>query len=191
MKKLLFVFLAVALILAITYIARPVQAADAQTNLNPGECPEYLDYPGSCLTEEPGLVQVETDVPEYTGPFMRIDTEWKPDRWLIQIAVTAPTPPVLPGGFNFNRYRLELDSLFVDQRQLADPPENDGQLFNAVIVYVKLVCDWEGSTEPTLNISMPRQEVMLANGVMYHRVPSSERLIFTNGEIVNQPCSYP
>lgn len=162
--------------------ATPVSASS-------GSCTGRLPV-GQCLTDIPGVVRIE-DVQIPTGYYREVDTEWTPDRWLLKVAVTVPDLPVLFWGINLNNFHLELVGLFVDQRLLVDPPIRQGTLFDSTIVFVRLVCDPQGSMEPTLTFSIPKQYVTLADGTPHHRIPNSGRLEVINfTEAMTTACSY-
>jgi hypothetical protein len=164
-------------------------AATTPVSASSGSCPGRLEV-GQCLTDIPGMVQIE-DVQIPTGYYREVDTEWTPDRWLFKVAVTVPDLPVLFWGMNLNNFHLELVGLFVDQRLLANPPANEGEFFDSTHVFVRLVCDQQGSMEPTLTFSIPKQYVTLADGTSYHRIPRAGELDVINFvEAMTTACNY-
>ena len=186
-KKASFLVLAVfVLVSVVSAFIRPAAASDSST------CPDWLfNIEGECLSDNPGQVQVES-VYFTPGHSLLIDTQWQPDRWLLKIAITPPINPVLPFGMNLNKYRLEYVAVYADQRQLtANPPAHEGEYFDSLSVFVRLVCDANGSAQPTLALSVPRQNIVLADGTTRHRIPRATLLEVVNWEeMVNSACNY-
>jgi len=156
-------------------------------------CPLYLMevdedgnmvYPGVCVTDLPG-VQIE-NVPLIQVAHLKIYSNWQPDRELVQVRVVVPDQ----GIFNNNKYRIELVSYFTDRRTTDMYPGEltPGGHFMSAAVHVRLVCDPNGSSTPTLSFSTPRQEVLLADGTMLHLVPTSTMLDVVNWEEIGTPC---
>ena len=129
---------------------------------------------------DPSTIQIEA-LPAviYTGA-VQYDFDMLTPRWLVTINFNVPYFPAMPFGLNFNKYSLVLDRVVVDQRTLTANPVNEGEFFDGLYISAHLVCDPNGSTNPKLSFSMPRQEITLADGTVYNRIPRSTMLSITN-----------
>lgn len=182
MKRLIFVFVSLILVsvLAISIVSA-VSAAAGPVGCGSPKLPE-----GECITDK-RIENVATD----TGDYLEFNTSFGEGRWLVKVAKEVPTFAVLPFNTNLNKFRLELVDVYVDQRTLNTPPTNEGEFFDGVYVFVKLVCDQSGSMKPTMAFSMPGQFITLADGTSYHRIPRATSLHVINWKsATSQPCSY-
>jgi len=161
MKNRFWVILLV-LILLVTFVG--VRSASAWFS-----CPSWLTIPGICTSDQ-GQVQVENvTVPETYE--LLINYDWAPDRSLVTASVTVPDLPVILGLMNFNKYRLEIASIFVSQ----EPG------YNSLHFIGHLECDSQGSLQPTVAFSIPR--------LMYP--PNSTFFGIDNWEeAITTPCKY-
>lgn len=171
---------------ALLFTNRTASAADPSS-----PCPDWEGkIPGLCLTHQDQLqvenVPVLDDVRD-----IKIDTQWQPDRWLIQVRNNVPASAYLPLGPSTNKYKIEIVSVFVDQRITMDPPDHEGYFYDTVYVLVRLTCDVNGSNSPTTSVSMPRQEITLSDGTVYHRIPRNLYMKTINWiDSIDQTCQY-
>lgn len=136
-------FLVVSLCLLILVVAFVnVGSASAASS-----CPPWLVIPGICLTDQ-GQVQIE-NVPTSEGYYLQVDYDWSVDRSLVSAAIIVPDLPVVLGAMNFNKFRLEVVSVFVDQRPG----------YRNIYFIGHLKCDSQGSLQPTIAFSIPKQVI--------------------------------
>lgn len=187
MKKVFVsVFFILVLVVFTVQISAPASAYAVST------CPNWLfSIDGECLSDTANAVIVESPSSLPTYGSLDIDYDQVPGRWLLSIKINATPQQVLFGVFNFNKFRLEPVAVYADQRELVSPPLNEGQYFDGLYVFTKLICDRNGSSQPSLTLSIPSQTITLADGSVRERFARSTMLDVTNWEeATSTACIY-
>jgi hypothetical protein len=128
-------------------------------------CPSWLEsyMSGTCLSG----IKNESSIP-YPGYF-RLDNEFQVGRWLIQQQIEVPVYSVLLGS-NLNNFIAVPIAVW----QKSD--------MHAMYIFVKLICDRNGSMSPIISLSIPAQ---ISQGENYYFG------VVNWYEATRTPCSYP
>lgn len=125
--------------------------------LNP--CPDW--FPMTCLDARQEHIMVD-------------GIDYGDGRWTITqtLPFPVPTPPLVFGTFNFNRWRLQIVWVGIDLGGIK-----------AIDYGAILVCDTNGSTQPTLSFSIPAQpQIFPIQNMGFH--------ILNYNEAINTRCGY-